>query len=71
MIVLTKLNGKDIMLNEEQIENVVESPDTVVNMVNGNSYIVQESLKEIMGKIVAFHRACNMRSLRGSGSVEN
>ena len=62
MIILTKLNGKDIMINEEHIENVVESPDTVINMVNGGSYIVQESMKEIMGKIVGFHRACNMRT---------
>ncbi len=61
MIVLTKLNGKDIMLNEDHIENVVESPDTVINMVNGNSYIVQESINEIMGKIVGFNRACHAR----------
>lgn len=61
MIILTKLNGKDIMLNEDHIENIVESPDTVVNMTNGNSYIVQESLTEIMGKIVGFNRACHAR----------
>lgn len=71
MIILTKLNGKEIMLNEAHIENVVQTPDTVVNMVNGSSVIVQESMKEIMGKIVAFHRACNMRGLRGNGSGEN
>lgn len=62
MIILTKLNGKEIMLNEAHIENVTEAPDTVVNMLNGNSYIVQESLHEIMGKIVGFNRACHMRS---------
>ncbi len=50
------------MLNERHIENVVESPDTVINMVNGNSYIVQESLNEIMGKIVGFNRACHART---------
>ena len=70
MIILTKLNGKDIMLNEDQIENVMEAPDTVVNMANGHSYIVQESLNEIMGKIVGFRRACHMRGTR-SGPGEN
>ncbi len=61
MIILTKLNGKEIMLNEDHIENVVSSPDTVVNMSNGNSYIVQESIADIMGKIVGFQRACHVR----------
>ncbi|MBQ9382731.1 MAG: flagellar FlbD family protein [Ruminiclostridium sp.] len=64
MVILTKLNGKDIMINEDRIENVVETPDTVITMENGHNYIVQESLEEIMRRIVAFNRAGHARSGR-------
>ncbi len=64
MVILTKLNGKDIMINEDRIENVVETPDTVITMENGHNYIVQESLEEIMRRIVAFNRASHGRSGR-------
>ncbi len=65
MIVLTKLNGREIMLNEDHIENVVETPDTVITMVNGNNYIVQESVEEIFKRIVAFNRASRGRVREG------
>lgn len=61
MVILTKLNGKSIMLNENNIENVIENPDTVITMSNGHNYIVQESLEEIFTKIIGFNRACKAR----------
>ena len=47
MIFLTKLDGKVFMLNEELIETVNETPDTVVVLENGHSYIVRESMNEL------------------------
>ena len=61
MVILTKLNGKAIMLNEAHFENVTETPDTVITMVNGHNYIVQESIEEIFTKIVGFNRASRPR----------
>ncbi len=63
MIVLTKLGGKPLMINEELIETVSETPDTVITMNNGHTYIVTESIKEIMDKVIEFHRMSH-RSLR-------
>ena len=51
MIILTKLDGKEFLLNEELIEVVNETPDTVIVLENGHSYIVRESLSELMEKI--------------------
>lgn len=51
MIFLTKLDGKTFMLNEELIETVNETPDTVIVLENGHSYIVRESMKEMQNKI--------------------
>lgn len=61
MVILTKLNGKDIMINESHIEMVAQTPDTVITMTNGHTYIVQESIEEIMNKILAFNRFSKQR----------
>ena len=61
MVILTKLNGKEIMLNEHHFENVTETPDTVITMTNGHTYIVQESIEEILHKIIAFNRVSKQR----------
>lgn len=51
MIQLTKLDGKAFLLNEELIETVNETPDTVIVLENGHSYIVRESMNELQAKI--------------------
>lgn len=57
MIYLTKLGGKQFLLNEDQIESVSQSPDTIIVLSNGHSYIVQESMDEIMEEIIKFNRS--------------
>ena len=52
MIFLTKLDGKEILLNELFIETVTETPDTVITMSNGHTYIVRESMKELLRQTV-------------------
>jgi flagellar protein FlbD len=62
MIKLTKLGGKEIMVNEQLIETGQETPDTVITMSNGHSYIVSEKLDEIMDRIVEFNRLSKRKS---------
>lgn len=54
MILLTRLDGSRFAVNEDQIERLDETPDTVVSMVNGNSYLVKESLEEVIDLIAEF-----------------
>ena len=56
MIFLTKLDGKEILLNELFIETVTETPDTVITMSNGHTYIGRESMKELQNKILEYNR---------------
>lgn len=56
MILLTKLDGKNFLLNEDLIETVNETPDTVIVLENGHSYIVRESIKELQSKIYENNR---------------
>lgn len=56
MIRLTKLDGKEFLLNETLIETVSETPDTVIVLSNGHSLIVRESMNEITTKIIEYNR---------------
>ncbi len=64
MIFLTKLDGKQFLLNEQLIETVTETPDTVIVLSNGHSYIVRESMKELQTKILEYNRNQRRRMLR-------
>lgn len=67
MIYLTKIGGKKILLNENNIESVSQNPDTIVMLTNGHSYIVQETMDEIMDNIITFNRS-SRRSLSRRGN---
>lgn len=69
MIILTKLGGKQILMNENMIESAVESPDTIITLSNGHSIIVQESMEEILDKVLSFNRN-SRRTLSRRGDVQ-
>ena len=58
MIILNRINGTVILMNENFIEIAEETPDTVVVMQNGHSYLVQETVEDIMNKSAEFRRQC-------------
>lgn len=70
MILLTKLGGKQVLINDRLMETAQETPDTVITMNNGHTYIVTEKLDVIMNKIVEFNRLSKrdesrLRRIRG------
>ncbi|MBM7618994.1 flagellar protein FlbD [Bacillus tianshenii] len=48
MIKLTKLNGKSFALNAWLIEQVEETPDTMVTLNNGKKLIVTETMDQVI-----------------------
>lgn len=52
MIYITKFNHELILLNNDLIESVEETPNTVITLTSGKKLIVQESLKEIYAKVM-------------------
>ena len=56
VIALTRLNGHPVMVNSDLIEQLEETPDTVVTLTSGNRLIVRDKMAEIQEKIVAFKR---------------
>ena len=69
MIFLTKLDGTAFMLNEDLIETVNATPDTVIVLENGHSFIVRESMEEIQTIILENIR--NHRRTRLHGRAKN
>ena len=54
---VTRLNGKPLVVNVDLIRTVEENPDTTIKFVNGDHIICRESLDEIVGKAVEYGRA--------------
>ena len=51
MILVTKRNGDQILLNHQQIQCIEMIPETKIVMVNREFYLVTESAEEIVNKI--------------------
>ena len=66
MIILTRFNGTELLVNENFIETVEQTPDTVVSMQNGHRYFVKETVAEIYSKSAAFQKECNRYNLENN-----
>ncbi len=56
MIELTRLNGKQIIINSDLIESVEENPDTVITLVNGKKIIVRENRHEVKNLVKSYKK---------------
>lgn len=54
MIFVTKMNNETVLLNNDLIETIEETPDTVVTLTTGKKFIIKESSKEILDKVIDF-----------------
>ncbi len=56
MIKVTRLNGKEFVVNAELIQYVEATPDSVITLVNHEKLVVKESLDEIIRRVVEYGR---------------
>lgn len=54
MVTLTRMTGVQFALNPDLIERVDCTPDTVITLVDGTKYLVQESLDEVQLRVLAY-----------------
>lgn len=59
MIKLSRLNGKEFVLNADLIETLEATPDTIVALSNGKKIIVKNSLDDIIVKSIKYRQLCN------------
>ena len=60
MIKLTHLGGGEFIVNADQIRYVEQRPDTFVTMTDGDRFVVQETLDEVVGRAVEYQRQKHM-----------
>jgi flagellar protein FlbD len=56
MIAVTRLDGAHIMLNDEQIESIEQTPDTLVSLVNGHKLLVRDAPADLVQRVIAFRQ---------------
>lgn len=56
MIVVTRLDDKQTMVNPDLIVSVEDTPDTVITFVNGQRVVVKETPGEILDRAIAYKR---------------
>ena len=56
MIVLTRLDGKELVVNADHILTAEATPDTVLHLTTGLALMVSESVPEVVDRIAAWQR---------------
>jgi flagellar protein FlbD len=56
MIKVTRLNGKEFVLNAELIQFLEETPDTVVTLLNHEKIVVKESVDEVIHRVTEYQK---------------
>jgi len=57
MIVVTRFDHSEFVLNAEFIQSVESTPDTHIVLFNGHSYVVLESRDEVVQRVLDYRRA--------------
>ena len=71
MIALTRLNGKELIINVQQILFVEATPDTCLTMQGGERLMVKESVSEVVHRAEAFHRRIGLGAPPHAGGVDS
>jgi len=56
VILLTRLDGKELVVNTDHILTIEATPDTVLLLTTGQKLMVAEPVEEVMERAAAWHR---------------
>lgn len=56
MINVTKMNNQNITVNDDLIETIEETPDTVITLSTGKKIIVKESRQEVINLVKCYKK---------------
>jgi len=59
MISLTKIDGRKITVNADEIETIETTHDTIVSLISGKKIVVVENCDEITRLVIEYRRKCN------------
>lgn len=58
MIKATRLSGEIIYINYLQIDYIESIPETKIHMLNGDYYLVKDTVDSILEQVVTFINRC-------------
>ena len=58
MIEVTRINNKKIIVNADLIEFIESTPDTIITTTSGKKIIVQDTVKDVIVKVINYRRNC-------------
>ena len=57
MIKVTRLGGKELVVNATLVRFVEATPDTIISLTTGEKVVVQESVDEVIRRCIDYGRA--------------
>ena len=71
MIKVTKINGKELVVNADLIEFIESTPDTLISLTTGRKIMVLEELDDVVRKAVGYRTKARIYPIPtgGTGSV--
>ena len=66
MVRVTRLDGRELVVNAELIELLEATPDTVITLSTGRRLVVRESVAEVVRRVVAYRRRVAVRGGRAA-----
>ena len=57
MIVVTRLDRSEFVVNAEFIQTVESNPDTHIVLFNGHSFVVREHRDEVVQRVIEYRRS--------------
>lgn len=54
VIILTRLNGGQFSVNPDLLQRIDSAPDTILTLVDGTKYIVEESMPQVIDLITTY-----------------
>lgn len=56
MIKVTKLDGREVVVNADLIEFLESTPETIISTTTGKKIVVKEKMEEVVRRITDFRR---------------
>jgi CDP-glucose 4,6-dehydratase len=63
MVLLTRLDGRDVLVNDDLVVTVERTPDTVLQLITGDRIVVREPLEEVEARVARFRARASGRTL--------
>jgi flagellar protein FlbD len=56
MILITRMDGRQIYVNAELIQYLESTPDTIITLTNNTKLIVKEKADQVVERIIAYQK---------------